>query len=221
MKKILASLLCAAIILTLTACSSGDGDDINVTSEQEEPQSVQMPSEEAETDESMPVLADENPAIREVSPAAYSYVPFTLENTGFYMEIPSHWERRPASNSVYFVEPVAEGQVPGRIVVTSKTLSKVNDSTRDTQLRSYFSNILGDFDTYEWSDIYTDQEFMGDKKALWVTYSGTRDGLAYRGYVILGVKNTTVYVFHFRCAEDKFPNFDIVIDRVRNSITIN
>jgi len=219
MKKLISALMCAALMILLCSCSTEE-PNITVSADSDEPAQQQTPAD-ADNDSSMPEIPAEAPVTPDIAPSAYSYVPFTLENSGFYMEVPSHWERRPATSSVYFVEPVDEGEIPGRIVVTSKKVSKVNDSTRDNQLRSYFTNILGDFDTYEWSDIYTDQPFMGDDKALWVTYSGTRDGLAYRGYVILGVKNSTVYVFHFRCADAEFYDFDRVIDHVRDSITIN
>lgn len=221
MKKFLAVLMCAVIAILFCACSSDSGEDINVKVEDEEPQAIQEPENAGDTQSDMPQLSDETPVVQEVPVSAYRYTPFTLEESGFYMEIPSHWERRPASKSIYFVEPVNDGEIPGRIVVTSKKLTKIKDSTRETELRSFFSNILGDFDTYEWSEVYTDQSFMGDSKALWVTYSGTRAGLAYRGYVILGVKNTTVYVFHFRCADNRFYEFDSVIDHVRDSITFN
>lgn len=217
MKKVIAFIMCACLALTLAACGSSDDIDVETTV---------APEESAASDESgdsqpeMPVIDSESTAAPDISPENYSYTPFTLES-GFSMDVPSHWERQPASKSVCFTEPVAEGAVPGRIVVTSKKLESVGSSTREKQLGSYFSNILGDFDSYEWSDIYTDQPFLGDENAHSVTYSGTRDGISYRGYVILAAVNKTIYVYHFRCESDAYDSMESVMEHVRDSISLS
>ena len=217
MKKILALLLCAALVLTLTACGSTDGTDVDVTVAPEESAAADAA---VNSQPEMPVIDAETTALPDISPASYSSTTFTLE-TGFSMEVPSHWTRQPASKSVCFTEPVAEGSVPGRIVVTSKKVESVGSSTRENQLGSYFTSILGDFDTYEWSDINTDQPFLGDEEAHSVTYSGTRDGLSYKGYVILAAVNKTIYVYHFRCGSEAYGEMEAVMEHVRDSISLS
>ena len=222
MKRIFVTLLCAALVTVLTGCSGGEKGEVNVTVAPDTDQSqAETPvGNEPELPEDMPEIGTEATMAPEIDASNYSYTPFALPETGFYMQVPSHWERQPASKSVCFVEPVAEGQVPGRIVVTSKKLEAVTDKTRDSQLRSFFARILGDFDTYEWSDVFTGTSFMGDEDAIWVTYSGTRDGLAYKGYVILGARETTIYVYHFRCGADNYAALEDVIEHVRESIAV-
>lgn len=217
MKKVLALIMCAALALTLAACGSNGDSDVEVTVAPEE---SAVAGDFGDSQPEMPVIDSESTAPPDISPASYSYTTFTLES-GFSMEVPSHWARQPASKSVCFTEPVAEGTVPGRIVVTSKKVESVGNSTREKQLGSYFTNILGDFDTYEWSDIYTDQPFLGDENAHSVTYSGTRDGLSYKGYVILAAVNKTIYVYHFRCGSDAYDSMESIMEYVRDSISLS
>jgi len=214
MKKALLMLLCLVLALAICGCSSSDDVEVEAT---------KVPDNKAENMEKapadVPIVASAPTAIPDISYGNYTYVPFSLEN-GFTMNVPSHWERQPASKSICYTEPVHDGVIPGRIVVSSKKVESVGDNTRENQLRSYFANILGDFDTYSWSDIYTDQPFLGDDMAHSVIYSGTRDGLAYKGYVILGAKGTTIYVYHFRCADGVYEDMERIMKHVRDSISI-
>lgn len=217
MKKILALIMCALLMLTLAACDSGGDSDVAVTIAPEESASA---DNSGASQTQMPVISAESTALPDVLPENYSYTAFSLDS-GFSMDVPSHWSRQPASKSVCFTEPVLDGAVPGRIVVTSKKLESVGSSTRENQLGSYFTRILGDFDTYEWSDISTDQPFLGDDSAHSVTYSGTRDGLSYKGYVILAAVNKTIYVYHFRCGSDAYDDLEPVMEHIRDCISLS
>ena len=216
MKRFTALLMCLLIALSLCACGNSDDANVEVTVAPDENTDS---GTETETQLDIPMIDAESTAIPNVPASSYTYDVFTLD-TGFSMDIPTHWERQPASKSICFTQPVAEGSIPGRVVVSSKKVESVGDNTRENQLRSYFANILGDFDTYEWSDIYTDQPFLGDDLAHSVIYSGTRDGLAYKGYVILAAKKTTIYVYHFRCADTEYDSFENVMKHMRDSISV-
>lgn len=220
MKKILMLMLALALCL-LSACSTGDEVEVSTTAAPEtgEDAPVQSEPQEASAPE-MPVVDSESPLVQHVDPADYSYSTFTIDENGFYMEYPSHWERQPASKSVCFMEPVNAGEIPGRIVVTSKKLESVTNGIRESQLRSYFKNILGGFDTYEWSDIYSSQPFMGDDQALSVTYTATKGEAMYKGYVIIGIRSSTIYVYHFRCGESDYARMQNVMIRTRDAVTI-
>lgn len=217
MKKILALFMCTALALSLAACGSTGDHETSVTVAPEESAAADVPGD---VQPEMPVIDAESTSLPDISPASYSYTTFTLDS-GFSMDVPSHWTRKPASKSVCFIEPVAEDAVPGRIVVTSKKVESVGSSTRENQLGSYFTNILGDFDACEWSEIHTDQPFLGDETAHSVTYSGTRDGLSYKGYVILAAVNKTIYVYHFRCGSDAYDSMEAVMEHIRDSISLS
>ena len=221
MKKLASILLCLALVVIMTGCTAKEEPEVNVTVAPDSAAEGGSADDTTTSDASMPVISGEDAVVPSVDADDYSYSPFTLESSGFYMEVPSHWERQPASKSVCFVEPVNEGEVPGRIVVTSKRMETITENTRESQLKSFFVNILGDFDTYEWTDIFTDYDFMGDTDALWVEYGGTRDGLSYKGYVTICAKNSTIYVFHFRCDAADYESMKDVIYHVRDSITFN
>ena len=230
MKRILAALLCAALMCIVCGCSveNADDADVNVTIAPETTgtsgQSDPAAGDDGDTDNAisnMPVLNDGEKIIERVLPADYTYAPFSLEESGFYMEYPSHWERQPASRSVCFTEPVSGDLIPGRVVVTSKHMEEIGENTRENQLRSYFANILADFDTYEWSDIYTSQPFVGDESALSVTYTAGKGDKLYKGYVIIGAKGTTLYVYHFRCAETEYARMQSIIAHMRDVISIS
>jgi len=217
MKRIIAALLCAAMLLVLSGCTAKQDADISVTAAPDEAADA---ADQDVQDEAMPVIGAESTMLPSMPVSAYSYVPLTIESSGLYMEVPSHWERRPSSNSIYYLEPVEEGDVPGRIVFTIKPVSRIRSDTLANQLKSYFAIILEGFDTYEWSDVSTDLPFAGGKTAAWVTYSGTKGGIDYKGYVIMGARAKTIYVFHFRCQADDYDSFTKVIDRVRDSIVL-
>ena len=230
MKRIITALLCAALACIMCGCSGGIfGDaDINVTiapentdGGAEQPDTAGEPDYGTDAASDMPVISDGDAIIERLAPGDYKYAPFTIEENGFYMEYPSHWERQPASRSVCFTEPVSGDLIPGRVVVTSKHVEEVGENTRENQLRSYFANILADFETYEWSDIYTSQPFMGDENALSVTYTAGKDEKLYKGYVIICAKGTTLYVYHFRCAETEYARMQPVMAHMRDIITIS
>jgi len=213
MKRFLAAIMCLALMVLLCACGNSDKVEVEATA---------APAEDSidnTTTVEIPVISAESTAIPDVAISAYTYTKFTLD-TGFSMDVPTHWVRQPASSSVCFMEPVADGVAPGRVVVSSKKLEAVGSETREKQLRSYFANILSDFDTYEWSDIYTDQPFLGDDQAHSVTYGGTRKGLAYKGYVILAAVDKTIYVYHFRCADTAYADMENIMIRMRDSISL-
>ena len=218
MKKIALLLLCMLMAIMFAGCTAKKETEINVTVAPDT-QAADTAEASNESPNAMPVISAEDAIVPSVDATAYQFSPFTLSSSGFYMEVPSHWERQPASKSICFVEPVNEGEVPGRVVVSSKRMETVTENTREAQLKSFFINILGDFDTYEWTDIFTDFDFMGDTEALWVEYSATRDGLAYKGYVTICAKGNTIYVYHFRCGADNYDSLKGVNYRIRDSIS--
>ena len=220
MKKSFILILLAVLLCVLSGCSSGSDSVPEATAAPETAESSGQVQHSNDAPAAMPVLDPESTIVPNVDPADYSYNSFFIEENGFYMEYPAHWERQPASRSLCFVEPVSPGEIPGRLVVSSKKLEEVTNGTRESQLRSFFKNILGDFDSYEWSDIYTSQPFLGDDQALSVTYSATKGEAMYKGYVIIGIRNSTVYAYHFRCAESNYAHMQNVMIRTRDAVTL-
>ena len=190
----------------------------------EEPTSA--PAETASAANDMP-LAGDVPQVQTVTIDQYAYNRLTLENSTFTMDYPSHWNRIPASKSVCFEEPVADGLIPARVVVTSKGVENVpkkeenRTSLKTRQLTSFFEKVLQGYDSYEFSgDVATDGSFLGDSSAQYITYTCVKGESHYKGYAIIALKGSSLYVFHFRCAETDYERMSTVMMRIRDSISL-
>ena len=62
--------------------------------------------------------------------------------------------------------------------------------------------------------------FLGDSAAQYVTYTCVRGESHYKGYAIIALKGSSLYVFHFRCAETDYERMSTVMMRIRDSISL-
>ena len=231
MKKRILILWTGLLAVALCACSSG-GKTVTVAPEGSAPaetaaveEPAAAPAETAQPQaQDMPLAV---PQAQTVAIDQYAYNRLTLENSTFTMDYPSHWNRIPASKSVCFEEPVADGLIPARVVVTSKgveTVPKKEEnrvSLKTRQLTAFFEKVLQGYDSYEFSgDVATDGSFLGDSAAQYVTYTCVKGESHYKGYAIIALKGSSLYVFHFRCAETDYERMSTVMMRIRDSISL-
>ena len=233
MKKRILILWTGLLAVALCACSSG-GKTVTVAPEGSAPaetaaveEPAAAPAETAQPQAQDMPLAGDVPQVQTVAIDQYAYNRLTLENSTFTMDYPSHWNRIPASKSVCFEEPVADGLIPARVVVTSKAVDSVPKkeenrvSLKTRQLTAFFEKVLQGYDSYEFSgDVATDGSFLGDSAAQYVTYTCVRGESHYKGYAIIALKGSSLYVFHFRCAETDYERMSTVMMRIRDSSSL-
>ena len=231
MKKRILILWTGLLAVALCACSSG-GKTVTVAPEGSAPAETAAVEEPAAApaETAQPLAQDMPLAVPQAQTVAidqYAYNRLTLENSTFTMDYPSHWNRIPASKSVCFEEPVADGLIPARVVVTSKgveTVPKKEEnrvSLKTRQLTAFFEKVLQGYDSYEFSgDVATDGSFLGDSAAQYVTYTCVKGESHYKGYAIIALKGSSLYVFHFRCAETDYERMSTVMIRIRDSISL-
>ena len=217
LKKWLTLLVCAALCL-FAGCSSG-GDQVDAVTDPESTAPDVLATEEPVKPGADPMQDELLDATLPPDPASYTYS--ELNDGTVTMAYPSDWQRIPGSSTICFVQPVSDGAIPARVTLTKKSLSKsVTDKIKASEFESYFDNVLADIEFKEVGDLQTEQSFMGDDAACAITYTAEKDGHRYKGYAIMAGGGKTICVFHFRCAEGQFNSMSVVLERIKNSISI-
>lgn len=148
----------------------------------------------------------------------YTYAILENETLGVRFAYPSHWEQTPGRRSICYEEPVAEGEVPARMVVSVKQLDDRADEDEMTgQLSQLVYAIFDQFDSYEIGNLITDVPFM-NKTAYSTIYRGYKGDDIIQGSVIIANVGTKIYAFHFSCAADDYDDMETVMYYLRTHV---
>ena len=148
----------------------------------------------------------------------YTYAILENETLGVRFAYPSHWEQTPGRRSICYEEPVGEGEVPARMVVSVKQLDDRADEDEMTgQLSQLVYAIFDQFDSYEIGNLITDVPFMG-KTAYSTIYRGYKGDDVIQGTVIMANVGTKIYAFHFSCAADDYDDMETVMYYLRTHV---
>ena len=148
----------------------------------------------------------------------YTYAILENETLGVRFAYPSHWEQTPGRRSICYEEPVAEGEVPARMVVSVKQLDDRADEDEMTgQLSQLVYAIFDQFDSYEIGNLITDVPFM-NKTAYSTIYRGYKGDDVIQGSVIIANVGTKIYAFHFSCAADDYDDMETVMYYLRTHV---
>ena len=148
----------------------------------------------------------------------YTYAILENETLGVRFAYPSHWEQTPGRRSICYEEPVGEGEVPARMVVSVKQLDDRADEDEMTgQLSQLVYAIFDQFDSYEIGNLITDVPFMG-KTAYSTIYRGYKGDDVIQGSVIIANVGTKIYAFHFSCAADDYDDMETVMYYLRTHV---
>ena len=148
----------------------------------------------------------------------YTYAILENETLGVRFAYPSHWEQTPGRRSICYEEPVAEGEVPARMVVSVKQLDDRADEDEMTgQLSQLVYAIFDQFDSYEIGNLITDVPFM-NKTAYSTIYRGYKGDDIIQGTVIIANVGTKIYAFHFSCAADDYDDMETVMYYLRTHV---
>jgi hypothetical protein len=211
-KKCILLWMCVFLCLLAAGCSK--------TADTGESGAADASATQAPADGS-PTLPPDEEVADAIAPADYQYQALASEGGGLTLEYPSQWSRIPGTNTVCFVEPIAESDGPARFTLTKKTLdSTPNADQRKSQLAAFLKRVVADYSSYEYSPVSTDGSFMGDKGAYYITYTVQKDGLTLKGYIIMATKGKDLYAFHFRSNVNTYESFNSVMTRIRDSITV-
>lgn len=148
----------------------------------------------------------------------YTYAILENETLGVRFAYPSHWEQTPGRRSICYEEPVGEGEVPARMVVSVKQLDDRADEDEMTgQLSQLVYAIFDQFDSYEIGNLITDVPFM-NKTAYSTIYRGYKGDDVIQGTVIIANVGTKIYAFHFSCAADDYDDMETVMYYLRTHV---
>ena len=148
----------------------------------------------------------------------YTYAILENETLGVRFAYPSHWEQTPGRRSICYEEPVGEGEVPARMVVSVKQLDDRADEDEMTgQLSQLVYAIFDQFDSYEIGNLITDVPFM-NKTAYSTIYRGYKGDDVIQGSVIIANVGTKIYAFHFSCAADDYDDMETVMYYLRTHV---
>ena len=148
----------------------------------------------------------------------YTYAILENETLGVRFAYPSHWEQTPGRRSICYEEPVGEGEVPARMVVSVKQLDDRADEDEMTgQLSQLVYAIFDQFDSYEIGNLITDVPFM-NKTAYSTIYRGYKGDDIIQGTVIIANVGTKIYAFHFSCAADDYDDMETVMYYLRTHV---
>lgn len=151
----------------------------------------------------------------------YTYAILENETLGVRFAYPSHWEQTPGRRSICYEEPVGEGEVPARMVVSVKQLDDRADEDEMTgQLSQLVYAIFDQFDSYEIGNLITDVPFM-NKTAYSTIYRGYKGDDVIQGSVIIANVGTKIYAFHFSCAADDYDDMETVMYYLRTHVEAN
>ena len=151
----------------------------------------------------------------------YTYAILENETLGVRFAYPSHWEQTPGRRSICYEEPVGEGEVPARMVVSVKQLDDRADEDEMTgQLSQLVYAIFDQFDSYEIGNLITDVPFM-NKTAYSTIYRGYKGDDVIQGSVIIANVGTKIYAFHFSCAADDYDDMETVMYYLRPHVEAN
>lgn len=148
----------------------------------------------------------------------YTYAVWENTTLGVRFAYPSHWEQTPGRRSICYEEPVGEGEVPARMVVSVKQLDdRADEDEMTSQLSQLVYAIFSQFDSYEIGNLITDVPFMG-KTAYSTIYRGYKGDDVIQGTVIMANVGTKIYAFHFSCAADDYDDMETVMYYLRTHV---
>ena len=210
MKRALAGLLLAAVILGLTGCGSRD-DQTDAT-----PEPVATP-------EITPVPTPVPTAVPTVRIDDYEYYYITNSTLGASFQYPSHWINSPGRSTISYIEPVDPGLTPARLAVSSKSAStKTNDKALKDQLDYFLTLVSTQYTSYIAGEFKENVAVMGTSGIRQkYTARDTETGELITGYVLMCyVKSARkIFVLHFTAPSRRYDDLAPIIDIVRESMT--
>lgn len=215
MKKLLSIVILLALAVVATSCSSPSdtaAEPTNTPVDEVEPEPETIPA-------AQPTLEPLETSRPVYAPSEYVYATVTSNALGLTIKYPAHWINIPGRHTICYIEPVEAGEIPARMAVSVKKLSKKPDKEKlQGELGSFMKAILAQYDSYQVGSLSDDSEFVGSKGYSSV-YSAMKDGVEIRGYCIVNSYNASVYGYHFSAQADAYMEMGDVIRHIRESVT--
>ena len=216
MKRYIALVLLALCLALLTACGD-DEDPVEETPIEDQATATPEPT-------ATPAPTATPEPIQTVAVSKYRYDTVSNSTLQVTFQYPAHWNNDPGKSTICFLEPVAAGDVPARIAVTSKTVSKAPDTTSlKKQLASFAECVQGTYNTFTLGEkIDTDVQVF-NTKGLCQSYTA-RDENNFRitGYILMAYNsgNKHIYVLHFSAPSNRYEDYATVLEKVRLSLAV-
>ena len=169
---------------------------------------------------------DEPPPTGEAEPSdPFDYDAITNSTLKVKFAYPQGWTSSPTTDVITMVEPVAEGDVPARVSVTSfqYTEAKATSKKLKAHMVDFLKTALAGYNEYKMESTAA-VTFVGSN-GMCATYLAIQGNNYIRGIVYAGYTKATkkrkgrVYIMHFCCEESDFEGFLPLAEKLASSVT--
>ncbi len=173
-----------------------------------------------------PADPDEPPLTGETEePDPFYYDSITNATLKVKFAYPQGWTSSPSTDVITMVEPVAEGDVPARVSVTSfqYTEAKATSKKLKAHMANFLKTALDGYNEYKMEST-SSVTFVGSA-GMSATYLAIQGNNYIRGIVYAGYTKATkkkkgrVYILHFSCEEADFEGFLPLAEKLAASVT--
>lgn len=154
----------------------------------------------------------------------YEYYVITNSNVAVMFKYPSHWINTPGTNTIAYTEPVNSGEYATRLAVTSKyNAERQNNAALLESLELFLDMVKEKYLYYEPGEQKNDVNILNTTGVRQkYTAVDPTSGKQITGYVLvcysLAAKRT--YLFHFTADSERYDELSVIIDVVRESMTV-
>lgn len=119
--------------------------------------------------------------------------------------MPKHWNQEWGEHTVQLTEPVSDSELPARIAISSYRVGSDQSSDKMKQhLRNLLKSISKTYESFSFDkDINRKNKFIR-YYGYSVYYRAERDGVSYRGFVIICNIGKWIYAYHYSAETEKF-----------------
>ena len=221
-KRLILLMLIALVVLSMVGC-----DMLEPPSATEAPASEAAEADAEPTSSPIPTptpLPTPEPSpVPVVEIADFKYQKLTNKTLDISFDYPSHWVNVPGNITICYVQPVNAGEVPARVAVSVKKISKSLDSAAvKKELEKLIDAISGSFVNFRRGSVSKKLKLVGSP-AFSVVYDAELDGKAVKGVIIVAVKNARnrLVALHFYAPDDMYKDYDPVLKEVMGSLKLS
>ncbi len=223
MKRVLALLLILALLTPLAGCHPAD-DALEASASQPEatPTAAPLP-----TDIEPPEPTPEPTPVPIVGYKEYAFETFSDENLKFSFKYPSHWALVEGNQTISYVQPVNEGELPARLSITWRDAGNiiVTKEVAIDQMNSFKKSLKNrrDFTNFASNKKNNKRFKFAGNTGFSFIYTAELDGVPIKGYCAIAYskpKRNRFYVLHFYCPAGEYKSFEKIRKTIVKSVKI-
>lgn len=232
MKRILALLMIAALLMPLAACTKPDPEQVQdagieaSAAAADDPDwdplaAVELPRPDPNVgdDPSGDDQGFETP-ITSVDLTDYTYETCENDELNVRFKYPSHWTNVPGQNTICYEEPVEPGQIGARLAITVKSAGNVvvTEWLGMDKLTKFSKVIKENVKSFKMRK--RGRQKISKNTAFNFTYTAVMDEVPIKGFcaLVYNPKTNLFTVFHWYTTTDRYNNFEPIRKTIVKSI---